>query len=138
MNDTIPKYQITEKDCHKAQFVLHEIGQTQWELKNLCLEVIRKYAHLSELAKTIKYLPAMEDANVFPEDIERESRHIYECELSTYAWFTQFFKEREEKMHKHLYEVGKTFYKTEAGECVCEATPERDISHLKIDTTKSE
>lgn len=138
MNDTIPEYQITEIDYHKANFVLHEIGQTQWELKDLCLQVIRKYAHLSELARTLKWLPAMEDAKEFPETIERESQYRYDGELSNFNIYTQLFKKQEEEMHKHLYEVGKKFYKSAVAQCVCEEATERDISEPEIGTPPTE
>lgn len=138
MKTEIPEYQITEQDYRDAMFVLKKIGQTQWELKDLCLQVIRKYAHLSELARTLKWLPAMEDAKEFPETIERESQFCFECELSNFIIYTQLFKKQEEEMHKHLYEVGKKFYKSAVAQCVYEEATERDISDTKIGATELE
>lgn len=120
MDNSIPEYQITEQDYQNAKLILHKLGETEWSLKDLLLEVIRKYAHLSELAYTLKYLPALEDEQEAAGDIQREAQHLFESTLSCFAGFTQRFKIQEEKIHKHLYTVGKAFYKTVVAQCVCE------------------
>lgn len=120
MDNSIPEYQITEQDYQNAKLILHELGKTQWRLKDLLLEVIRKYAHLSGLANTLKYLPALEDEQETADDIKREAQFLFESTLSTFAGFTQRFKMQEEKLHRHMYTVGQAFRKPVVAQCVCD------------------
>lgn len=120
-NDTIPEYQINEQDYHNAKLLLHKLGETQWQLRGLQMEVARKFAHLSELAYSLKYLPAMKGEEEKLEDIQREARHLFESNISSLLIFHQRFNDQEEKLHRHMYVVGKSFYKTEEVQAVCEA-----------------
>lgn len=120
MNDTIPEYQMTEQDFHNAKLLLHKLSETEWKLKDLQLEVIRKYAHLSELANSLKYLPAMNGEEETVEDIQRESQFLFESTLSSFARFNQLFKNQEEKLHRHMYAVSKAFCKPVVVQCVCD------------------
>lgn len=125
MNDTIPEYQMTEQDFHNAKLLLQKLGNTQWQLRSLQMEVARKFAHLSELAYSLKYLPAMKGEEETLEDIQRESRYLFESNISSLSIFHQLFNDREEKLHKHMYVVGKSFYKTEDVQVVCDGQKDR-------------
>lgn len=120
MDNSIPEYQITEQDYQNAKLILNKLGETQWRLKDLLLEAIRKYAHLSELANTLKYLPALEDEQEAADDINREAQFLFESTLSTFAGFTQRFKTQEEKLHKHMYALGQAFRRPVVAQCVCD------------------
>ena len=120
MDNSIPEYQITEQDYQNAKLILRKLGETEWKLKDLLLEVIRKYAHLSELAYTLKYLPAMEAEQEAAGDIQREAQYLFESTLSCFSGFTQRFKRQEEKLHKHMYSVGQAFYKPVVEQRVCD------------------
>lgn len=114
------EHQMAEQDFHNAKLLLHKLSETEWKLKDLQLEVIRKYAHLSELANSLKYLPTMLGEEETVEDIQRESQFLYESTLSSFAGFKQRFAEREEKLHRHMYVVGQAFYKPVVAQCVCD------------------
>lgn len=120
MDNSIPEYQITEQDYQNAKLILHKLSETEWRLKDLLLEVIRKYAHLSELAYSLKYLPAMEDEQEAADDINREAQFLFESTLSTFAGFTQRFKSQEMKLHRHMYALGQTFRRPVVAQCVCD------------------
>lgn len=119
-SNTTLEHQMAEQAFHNAKFLLHKLSETEWRLKDLQLEVIRKYAHLSELANSLKYLPIMIGEEETVEDIQREAQFLFESTLSSFAGFKQRFEEREEKLHRHMYAVGQAFYKPVAAQCVCD------------------
>ena len=101
----IPEYKITKRDVEDADLLLRKLDNTEWEIKDLHVQLLRKYAHLSELANSLKYLPAMEEVSETIDDIARESRFRFESEISTFFYFKKFHDERIDPIRKHLYEL---------------------------------
>ena len=105
----IPEYKITKRDVEDADLLLRKLENTEWEIKELVLQVLRKYAHLSETARSLKYLPAMEKVSELVDDIARENTFRFESGMSDFHHSRTFYSERIEPIRKHLWELGQEF-----------------------------
>jgi hypothetical protein len=114
------EYQLTKRDFEDARLLLDKLTQTEWEVKDLLLEVIRKYAHMSETARSLQYLPAMKEVEDVVCDIKRESTFAFESEQSSLFIRKDFYERNMGILLKHLYEISKQFRETVTDQCVVE------------------
>lgn len=120
MNNQIPAYTITKRDFEDAKLLIHKFEQTEWELKDLILEVIRKYAHMSETARSLQYLPAMKEVEGALDEFRREMTYAYESEQSNFFIRKHYYMEHIEPLRKHMYELSKQFHETATTQAVVE------------------
>lgn len=120
------EYKITKRDVEDADLLLRKFENTQWEIKELLLQALRKRAHLAELARSLSYLPAMKKIQEKVDDIAREGRFNFENELSSFHFFIKFYNEGIEPIRKHLWELGKDFKEEVVVQCVCEMEENND------------
>lgn len=120
MNDQIPAYTITKRDAEDAKLLIHKFEQTEWELKDLLLQVIRKYAHMSEIARSLQYLPAMKEVEGVLDEFRREMTFAYESEQSSFFIRKHYYMEHIEPLRKHMYELSKQFHETATTQAVVE------------------
>lgn len=101
----IPEYKITKRDVEDADLLLRKLDNTEWEIRDLYLQLLSKYAHMSETARSLKYLPAMEKVSELVDDIARDNKFRFESGVPDFNFYRTYYSERIESIHKHLYEL---------------------------------
>ena len=101
----IPEYKITKRDVEDADLLLRKLDNTEWEIRDLYLQLLCKYAHMSETARSLKYLPAMEKVSELVDDIGRDNKFRFESGVPDFNFYRKHYSERIESIQKHLYEL---------------------------------
>lgn len=120
MNDQIPEYTITKRDLEDADLLLRKIEHTEWELEDLLLQIIRKYAHLAETARSLQYLPAMSEVKDAVDTIMRDSTFNSDTEIKNFYVTKKFYMDKLEPLRKHLHTLSKQFRETVTIQAVVE------------------